>query len=335
MSRKITDPIQVSKQFWIGVLGVPAAMLLGAASFAYSIKNELPKRLPVHWGNNGPDRFGSLNELVLSGIGIGLLVVVLLAFLASRTTKEVSAQRMLIVTNNFISALLSSIVISTVFAAKGLVDASDLTLNGGWIAFGIIGGIALGAGLAFLIPKPRNSQAATLPSNYAPRTSLNASESGVWVRREVSLSSIIVGGIAVLATAFAAIETGVLALLILPVVLAALLGTMFVWDFRIDPRGLTCSSGLKIFKRHIPFDQIIEANVVDTRAIRDFGGWGWRTALDGATGIILKSGESLELKLTDDRVFVLTTKDAHNAAGLLNTLIERTRTQGPSTSEPS
>jgi len=60
--------------------------------------------------------------------------------------------------------------------------------------------------------------------------------------------------------------------------------------------------------------------------VREFGGWGVRTSVaTGATGVVLRSGEAIEIHRTGGRRFLVTVDDAATGAALLATLAERDR----------
>lgn len=316
---------KISIQYVIGALLVPFVILLVGTFLPLSWKADLPTNLPLHWGTDGPDRWGDVNALVMPVMAIGAVIVVIMCVLGAKISKEILPQRVMVVTNNFLAGLFTAITISTAAGSRHLADASQVEISNWWIFGGMLGGTLIGAVLAWLIPARTPSHTDTAPPVDAVRAPLSDSEHAVWLQREVSVPSLWVGSFAIIAITVSAIYSQLWGILALPVVLTALFATMFIWDLRVDATGFSCASGLKVFRRAIPLAEIVEAKVVDTRALRDFGGWGWRTALDGATGIILRSGESLELTLTDDRVFVVTTKDATSAAGLVNTLLERSR----------
>ncbi len=323
-----SNPIKnrITPRYVLGAWIVPLAILAVGCVTPLLLRDQLPTSLPLHWGTDGPDRFGSVIDLVWPLAVFGTILILGMGFLGAKLGKEVMTQRILIITNNFLAALFCAISLGTVLATRGLTDTSSMELSNWWIALGTVGGIVLGVLLAWLLKAPQISTASDLPDPTAPRTQLSETEGAVWVAREISVPSLAIGVFAVALVTVAAVVSQLWGLLVLPVALAFLLGTMFVWDFRVDRSGFTAHSALRIFKRHVPFDHIEQANVADTRALVQFGGWGWRTALDGSTGIILRSGESLELLLSDDRRFVVTTSDAASAAGLINTLLERERT---------
>jgi hypothetical protein len=106
------------------------------------------------------------------------------------------------------------------------------------------------------------------------------------------------------------------------VVLVILLSNL-AWTVRIDSRGVRIRSAMGFPSISIPLDNITSANVVDVNALSQYGGWGVRWNLGGRLGIILRSGEALEIHRRKGLVVVITIDDATTAAGLINGLIQR------------
>ncbi|WP_435299760.1 hypothetical protein [Timonella sp. A28] len=98
-----------------------------------------------------------------------------------------------------------------------------------------------------------------------------------------------------------------------------------MWDVRVDSSGFSLRSVLGIPKKHIPLAEIESAHVVQVSPFRDFGGWGWRSNLDGTVGVVLRRGDALEIHSSGGRKFLITVDEAEQAAGLLNSLVERSR----------
>ena len=127
----------------------------------------------------------------------------------------------------------------------------------------------------------------------------------------------------------AAISTADWWLLLVPVGLIVLMGAMFSWVVRVDETGLRIRSAIGVPRTAIPLEEVAQARATTVRCFPEFGGWGWRTAMDGRTGILLRSGEALEVTRTDSSVFIVTVDDAATAASLLNSLADRTRPPVP------
>ncbi len=316
----------LSVRFWIFAAVIPLAILSLGAIIPFQWQAELPALIPHHWGSNGPDAFGSLGDLVWPMVYIGGPLLIALTFLFAWVGKDITTQRLGIITNNFLSALFAVIPLSTAYTARGLEDASQLDGHFGYIALGTLAGIALGAVFAWLLPHPGSTSTAQIPGDSAPRQQLGESETAVWIGREVSLTTIIIGTIAFVALTISLISTGATGMLVIPALIAGLVAGFTVFDIRVDRNGVSVQSVLKFIKRDIPLNEIVEANTIQVNGLKQFGGFGFRTGFDGSIGIILRNGEALELKLSQERRFVVTMKRSAEAAGLVNTLVERSRT---------
>jgi len=86
-----------------------------------------------------------------------------------------------------------------------------------------------------------------------------------------------------------------------------------------DENGLTVRFGLLPWvRRRIPLHRIASAGHGQVRAVRDFGGWGYRFR-PGRTGVVLRSGDALTVELTTSgREFAVTVDDARTGAAVLN-----------------
>ena len=71
--------------------------------------------------------------------------------------------------------------------------------------------------------------------------------------------------------------------------------------------------------------ELVRADVRDVRPFREFGGWGWRVGRGGRVGVVLRAGESLLVERTGGRSVVVTVDGARAAAGLVNSLADRSR----------
>ena len=113
------------------------------------------------------------------------------------------------------------------------------------------------------------------------------------------------------------------ALSFIPVVVILLLLTNFTWTVRVDARGVRVRSVIGVPWVSIPLDQITSADVIEVQALAQYGGWGIRWALNGRIGVIVRSGEALEVHRAKGLDLVVTVDDAGTAAALLNALVTR------------
>jgi hypothetical protein len=106
------------------------------------------------------------------------------------------------------------------------------------------------------------------------------------------------------------------------VVLVFVLGN-FAWTVRVDARGVRVRSVLGFPTIAIPLDQVTSADVIEVQALAQYGGWGIRWALNRRIGVIVRSGEALEVHRAKGLDLVVTVSDAATAAALLNGLVKR------------
>ncbi|WP_313280851.1 DUF1648 domain-containing protein [Timonella senegalensis] len=286
---------------------------------------EMPETLPTHWGTNGPDAFGSFASAFIIPLAIMLAVIIILTIVMRFAGKDSSAQRIGIVTTTTLASLGTAITLTTGFNARGAVDPTKIDLPDVAIATGVVIGLLLGVVLAALLPTPKYSLATAHPDVLAPRTQLGEHETGVWLARQFSKSNLIAGVTAVVGLIVLAVVSKAYFALAIAALLSLGLLAMFLWDIRVDSSGLTVRSSIGLPKKYVPLAEIESAQVISVSPLTDFGGWGWRTDLNGTLGVVLRKGEALEVSMSDNRKFVVTVDDAAGAAGLLNTLVERSR----------
>jgi hypothetical protein len=90
---------------------------------------------------------------------------------------------------------------------------------------------------------------------------------------------------------------------------------------RTDEDGLTVEFGLLSWvRKRIPLAKIRHVEHRDVRAIREFGGWGYRIK-SGASGVVQRSGDALAVRLDSGREFVVTVDDARTGAAVLNAFL--------------
>jgi hypothetical protein len=115
--------------------------------------------------------------------------------------------------------------------------------------------------------------------------------------------------------------------------LALLLGVVLGFSFvafmhfivTVNRDGLTVRSAIGKPRFRVPLEEVIKAEVVAVRPMREFGGFGIRGDGHGRVGVVIRTGEMLQVHRTGDRIFVVTVDDAATGAALLNTLAGRAR----------
>jgi hypothetical protein len=121
------------------------------------------------------------------------------------------------------------------------------------------------------------------------------------------------------------VVTRVWPLLIVVGLVGILIASMFRWVIRVDSRGLTIRSALGWPRIRVPLDEVVRADVIQVRPLRDFGGWGLRVGRGGRVGVVLRSGEAMLVQRTGGRSVAVTVPGAAAGAGVLNALADHAR----------
>lgn len=307
----------------LGLL-LPLAILGVSAAIASTWFDDLPDPVATHWGADGVDGVSSLSFALVPNV-IGAVLVFGFWALAFWWGRSASIRRIANATSVWVAILFAGILLGTLNAQRGLADAYEVGEVGGVIIVALLSASALGVVVGLITPADEPAPAQIAPPAGAARIPLSDSERAVWVARATSGPGVIIGSVTLVVLTVVAILVGDSWLLAMPVIVGLTLAAMLAWNVRADASGLTVRSVLGFPRSHQPIDEITSAAVVTVHALREFGGWGWRVGKDGRTGVVLRSGEALEVTQTAGRKFVVTVDDAASAAALLNTYADRRR----------
>ncbi|MET9295927.1 DUF1648 domain-containing protein [Streptomyces sp. NPDC003077] len=307
---------------------VLAAASLGALYAA--VRDRLPDRMATHFEMSGTaDDFVSTSGFV--GVAVGMIMIFGVVFGGLTVAGARAGRPRTVVTFGYgLAGLLGYLMGAVLLSNADVADPATVHMPVWQIGPGLGAGlIAAAAGWALA---GRDPSAPPAPdSGTAPRLPLGPGEAAGWSRTMTSRALVVVAALeaaGALALGLAGLWTGAACLL----TGTALIGAFTSVRVTVDRHGLTVSSSLVPRpRRRIPLARVAEAGSRPVSARADFGGWGYRVR-EGKSGVILRSGESLALRLTDGREFVVTVDDAAIAAALLNTLADRARTapeQGP------
>ena len=192
------------------------------------------------------------------------------------------------------------------------------------IGFGAAALICVGGWFA-LPPRVRQAPAAADPT---PAVTLRPDERASWIRStSASLGLILVFiGICLFVAGISAVAlittNGRLwEITLVPVILMVFTLATFTWHLRVDARGVDIRSAVGLPRFRFPLDDVVSAEARQVDAFSEFGGWGLRWGLNGRVGIILRSGEALEIRRKKGLALVVTVDDAAAGAALLNGLV--------------
>jgi hypothetical protein len=304
---------------------VPLAVLLVAGLAIASFADELPDRVAVHWDSTGPSGTGTLAGFLVVALGVPALVAVggwLLAVVAGRTS---GTRRIGVGLAVGFAVAFAVMAVGALAVQRGIADGLDAPDIDGVVVAGILAGVVLGLAAALLAPRDAPQPTAERVPADAPRLDLAPGARAAWTRTVSSRAAGVAVGVVCGMLVLLAAVLRTPAMLVVAVLLAATLATLFVFRVSVDERGLTVRSALGWPRLVVPLDEVEQARVVQVRPVPEFGGWGYRLGRGGRTGIVLRTGPGLEVERTGGRTYVVTVDDAERAVALLNTLADRHR----------
>ncbi|CAN5256965.1 hypothetical protein BH11ACT5_BH11ACT5_19220 [soil metagenome] len=310
-------------------VGVIVPLIIAAVALVLMLLTlpTLPDPVAVHWGPSGQaDAFGTPVGAILV-VGIGVLAYSALGFALARSRGSVNS-RIALAVGPFLATVLGVISAGGLLLQRGLADAHDTPSILPVVALGFGAGVLLAVVSWFVLPAP----APIDPLGDLPTLDLGADERATWFARLeparwlgvmlaiVAVVVVVGGGVAVWIAG--SIPVLIVYLVIMAFVVLASVGALF-WTVRIDSRGFTARSVLGVPRFTVPIENVEAAASVPSGATGGFGGWGLRWGGPGRVGIILGSGEALEVHKRDGGAIVVTTADSERAAALLNSLARR------------
>ncbi|MCB5906579.1 DUF1648 domain-containing protein [Streptomyces pinistramenti] len=316
-----TRPVTGSLRVATALFPFLAAMAV-VAGIHHKVADRLTDPLATHFDIRGKaDGFtsvqgfltGTLLILVLLGAGSAVFV---------GRKRPAPAARWVIGTGWGIAATVALPTSLTLLANAHADRAESARLPLWELAAVLAAGVAAGA-LGWLLAGPEPRPQPPRPG-AAPRLALGAGERAGWTRTVGSPLLSAVGLLTVCGGLFLGITAdwftgGVL------LASGAAVGAVTSVRVTVDRRGLALAPALLPYAfRRVPFDRVAEATSRNVHIATEFGGWGYRVR-HNRSGLVLRSGEGLVLRLHSGREFVVTVDDAATAAALFNTYLDRAR----------
>ncbi|MPV38315.1 SdpI family protein [Georgenia subflava] len=328
-----TDRMPLPHRGRAWALGVILPVLITGTGWVLvaSMLPRLPEQVALHWGVDGVDRVGPVSELVTVNAVLGGISLVVLAVLAVVTGRTSLTRRLVLGLATGSAVFFTGLLLTQVLAQVDLTDPyaarePDLAMTLTTVAAVVAGGLA-----AALAGGDPDLPATTALPGDAPRTALGAGERAVWTRRVTATRSMRRWGGLALAlyigfSLWLALVTDSWFVALLMLAIVPLVLTMLVWDVRVDATGLAARGAMGWPRQHVPASEVERAEVIEVSPFAEFGGWGLRTNVTGATGVVIRRGEAISVARSGGRRFVVTVDDAAAGAALLNTFAERART---------
>jgi hypothetical protein len=294
----------------------------------------VPSRdIVVHWGVGGePDGYAPawVTVLVLAIVGVLTPLAFGIPLIATRRDGVSFTQKVLAVTSLWLAVFLALLGGWMIFGQQDAASAPPAVGFGLLLAFGVSLPVAA---LAWAFAPPTVAvEPVAVP---AEPLAIAEGERAVWIgRTRLATPGLIAVVLAILLSAAAGIVAAILtdgaaaAVLGVPVLLFALLLMTSYWTVRADATGLTVRSATGWPRFRIAAADIAQAGTTRVTALGEFGGWGIRTGRGRRLGLVMRSGEALEVQRRDGGALVVTVDDAGTAARLLSAVAQRATATG-------
>lgn len=317
------------RMFAIVALLVPTLLTAIGTIVILAWMPAMPELVVTHWGASGADGFGPASTYLWLLLGIGLVLPVLMAAItlaAAGAHWGVAARLM-----GALAAGMAAFALSTSLGSLAVQrgpDSAPATGIGGVMALALAALVVVGA-LAWVVqPRVRPVQGRTLEPRHAVHVA--DGERVVWLGTtsmpRPAVVAIVVLLLALMGLAAFMLGTGVEGGWIVGVsviVVAFAMATATAFRVRVTPEGFAARALVGWPRIVIPLGDIEAARAVDISPFGEFGGWGWRIAVDGRTGIVMRSGASIEISRQDRKPFIVTIDGAEEAAALLQAYVDR------------
>jgi hypothetical protein len=284
--------------------------------------------IAVHWGASGaPDGYAPawVTLLVLAVVGVIAPLALGIPVVATRREAVSFSQKTLAVVSLWLAVFLALLGGWMIFGQQDAAAEPPAVGPGLLLAFGVS---LVVAALAWMLAPPTVPvEPVGTPAEPLP---IADGERAVWIgRAQLATPGLVAVVLAIVLSAaagvFAAIVTdgAAAAVLGVPVLLLALLLMTSVWTVRADSTGLTVRSATGWPRFRVAAEDIAQAGTTRATALGEFGGWGIRFGRGRRLGIIMRSGEALEVQSRDGGALVVTVDDADTAARLLTAVAPR------------
>lgn len=298
----------------------------------------LPDQVATHWGVSGANAFGPASTYLwlLIGLGLGLPLLMAITTLAAVGAHWGGAARLMGALAAGMAAFATATSLGSLAIQRDVADVADAPGIGGIVMLSFAALFVVGA-LAWIVqPRVRPEKGRTLEPRHAVH--IAQGERVVWLgttsmpRTALGILAFALVALVALATYMLStgIEGGWVVALVVGVVAVAFAATSS-FRVRVTPEGFSARALLGWPRAVIPLAEIESARAVEISPFGEFGGWGWRIAVDGRTGIVTRRGPAIEVSRRDRRTFIVTIDGAEEAAALLQAYVDLARTTGTTT----
>ncbi|GCD34098.1 hypothetical protein OEIGOIKO_01823 [Streptomyces chrestomyceticus JCM 4735] len=315
---------------WRALIAVLPFLLAFAAvaTVFWTLRDRMPDPLAVHFTADGTgDGVAAASDFLMTWAVVPLVFGAVIGVLVHRD-EAAGALRWAIGTGYGLAGLFGCLGVSNLLVNADADDASAVRFPMTYLVMAL-GVAVLSGAVGWLCAGPDRVRADKVagPSRSTPALALGDGERASWSRTVGSPALLVLGPGLLVAGVFIGVSgswAGAAVFAVVCLLCVAFAGVRVT----VDHQGLTVASSVVSRPRlRIPVARVAEAGVQRVSPLVDFGGWGYRIR-SGRSGIVLRAGEALALRLTNGRVFLVTVDDAATAAALLNALAARTHTTG-------
>jgi hypothetical protein len=319
--------------FFLVALLVPVLITAAAVIVLLTWLPTLPEQVATHWGMDGADAFGPVSVYVwmLLVIGLGIPLLMAVTTLLAVGAHWGGAARLMGALAAGMAAFAAVTTLGSLWIQRDLVDTTQVPDIGGVVAVSFAALLVVGAAAWAVQPRVLPEEGRTLQARHA--IDIAQGERVVWVATTSMPRGALLFLIAVLlglvALAGYMLGTGVAGggiVAIVVVIVALALAATASFRVTITPEGFAARGRIGWPRIRIPLDRIVSARAVDVSPFGEFGGWGWRIAVDGRSGIVMRRGSAIEVSRRDRRPFLVTIDGAEEGAALLQAYVDRGQT---------
>ena len=328
-----TRPDRTRRRFVLAAVWLPVILVALGVAVQLVLLPQVPATIAVHWNAAGEaNGFAPAwtQPLLTVALGLGIpLLIALTSLPGLRRGDRGVTYRLMGATAAAISALVTVALTWTFAMQAGLDSGADAPTVWAALAASLVAAAAVGVIAWSVQPAEPATDASTPP---ATPLALAANERAVWMRSTamvpgaaiaivVAVLAIGVGAVvAWVAGAAPAVAWGLTGLTLLLLLLAA---TTLAFRVRVDDSGLHVDSVLGIPRFHVPLADVASAASVHVEPMGEFGGWGLRLSTGRRFGVVLRTGDAIEVTRRSGKRFVVTVDDAETGAALLEALVQR------------
>lgn len=311
------------------LITLPALLAAAASVIGMLLTPDLPETLAVHWGFDGTvDRVDGLGSF------IGIVAVLVPAFIAAMVAFSITALRAgtsqlfvrsVVGMSIWFGFFVSVSIFLSVQSQRGVADVEAQPVSSALVPLLVGFVVAVAAAAIGMLVTPK-VPVTTRHRAEALGIELTAGEQAYWSGTAHSPRGYIaapIGSILLIVVVFTLAGFPAWLTVIVSLVLGSLF-TLISWHVVVDRRGLTVTGALGFPRFRIPLDDVVAARATTLNAFSEFGGWGLRIGRSGEWGVVVRSGDTIEVERKRGAPFVVTVDDAATGAALLTSLARRT-----------